>query len=206
MNKKNKLSITHCIIAKNEEKSIINCLNSTKNLISEVVIIEDDNSRDNTVKLVREFCYNNNLPLIHEIYKFNNFGEQRNRAIKLATKKWILVIDPDEEFECSYEVIKDRIENYPDVMVWGQPRKCWMDLAKTIEDPQTVGLDDFQHRLFRNRDDIRYVNKVHEYLTYPPKKVYGWMINHFQFVYRTHAELHNKQMLYQTLLDIEGKT
>jgi len=88
----NKVSL--CMIVKNEAKYLPQCLNSVKNLVDEIIIV-DTGSTDKTVEIAESFGA--------KVYHFewtNSFSEARNESLKYATKDWILIMDADDEF-CS---------------------------------------------------------------------------------------------------------
>lgn len=84
------MTISLCIITKNNESTIKNCLESIKNLVDEIILV-DTGSTDNTKEIAKEFNA--------KIYDFNwndNFSEAKNFALEKATKDWILCLDADE--------------------------------------------------------------------------------------------------------------
>ncbi|MBM3232505.1 tetratricopeptide repeat protein [Candidatus Pacearchaeota archaeon] len=85
-------SISACLIVKDEEKHIENCLQSLKNLAEEIVIV-DTGSKDKTKKIAEKFTDS-----ISDFEWNGNFSEARNLALSKATKDWILSIDADESF------------------------------------------------------------------------------------------------------------
>jgi len=196
-----KLPISLCMIIKNEEKYILNVLNSVVNMVSEVVIMEDEDSKDASITLAKTFCNENSLLFKHRKCEFESFGAQRNRAIELATNDWIFVLDGDEEFEYDIETVKDRIENHPSVLSWGAPRIEWLNLEKTEFVPGLpANIHNFTTRLYRNRPDIRYTAKAHSHLSCPTINVHdGWMVHHFQYIYRTQEGWNIKKELYKKL-------
>lgn len=87
----------------NEEKVISNCLNSLlKQDIKEIeIIVVDDGSTDNTVKIINEFVTNNkNVRLFHQ--KHDGPGSARNLGASNATGKIVVFPDADEEFPTDY--------------------------------------------------------------------------------------------------------
>jgi glycosyltransferase involved in cell wall biosynthesis len=88
-NRKPRLSV--CMIVKNEERFLGQCLASVKGLADELIVI-DTGSTDLTVEIARghgaqvghfEWC--------------NDFAAARNASIAPATGDWILFLDADEE-------------------------------------------------------------------------------------------------------------
>ena len=88
INSNNLLSI--CMIVKNEEKMLPDCLESVKNIADEIIIV-DTGSTDKTIEIAKKYGA--------KIYYFewtNDFSEARNESIKYSTSKWILYLDADE--------------------------------------------------------------------------------------------------------------
>ncbi len=85
---KEKLSV--CMIVKNEEENLERCLNSIKDIASEIIVV-DTGSIDNTVHIAREF----GVKIFHYEWN-NNFSDARNFSISKATQPWILLLDADE--------------------------------------------------------------------------------------------------------------
>lgn len=80
------------ILTKNEEKNIIDCLETV--LWADEIIIIDDCSTDRTLEVVKQL----DNPKIKVYVKAleNDFSKQRNYSLTKATKKWVLFIDADE--------------------------------------------------------------------------------------------------------------
>ena len=83
--------VSLCMIVKNEENYLPNCLNSIKDIVDEIIVV-DTGSTDKTVDIAKSFGA--------KVYYFpwrNNFSEARNESLKYATKDWILILDADDE-------------------------------------------------------------------------------------------------------------
>jgi len=101
--------VSAIILTKNEEKNIIECLQSLSWCDEKIVI--DDESQDQTAKLAEK-----SGAKVY-IHKLSNFSDQRNFALEKAKGEWLLFIDADERVspELWYEImehINDPIENY----------------------------------------------------------------------------------------------
>jgi tetratricopeptide (TPR) repeat protein len=84
-------TVSVCMIVKNEEELLANCLGSIKDLADEIVIV-DTGSTDRTVEIARSYGA--------RIYHFewrNDFSAARNVSIEYCTGDWICIIDADEE-------------------------------------------------------------------------------------------------------------
>ncbi len=82
--------ISLCMIVKNEEKSLPNCLNSVKNLTSDMVVV-DTGSTDST----REIAQNFGARVVDYSWQ-DNFASARNYGLDFVQTDWVLVLDADE--------------------------------------------------------------------------------------------------------------
>ena len=85
-------NLSAVIITLNEEKDLPRCLNSIKDITSEIIIV-DSGSSDKTLQIAQEF-----RAKVH-FRKFDNYANQKNYALSKANGNWILSIDADEEIE-----------------------------------------------------------------------------------------------------------
>jgi glycosyltransferase involved in cell wall biosynthesis len=83
-----KLSL--CTIVKNEEASLPKCLESVKDLVDEIVIL-DTGSTDQTVEVAKKFGAN-----VTNFTWCDDFAAARNEALKYVRGEWVLVLDADE--------------------------------------------------------------------------------------------------------------
>ena len=86
-------SIALCVIAKNEEEYLADCLDSARPFVDEIVVV-DTGSTDRTVEIARAHGAR-----IEHFTWINDFAAARNFAIEAATKDWILMLDADERLE-----------------------------------------------------------------------------------------------------------
>lgn len=98
-------TISLCMIVKNEEKFLEQCLLSVKDLVNEIIVV-DTGSSDKTKEIALKFT--------DKIFDFNwcdDFSAARNVSLKHATCDWILVLDADETIskkDC--DVVKQLVE------------------------------------------------------------------------------------------------
>ena len=87
--------ISLVLIVKNEEKDLARCLQSFKDIVKEIIIV-DTGSTDRTVEIAKSF----NARV--EYFEWcDDFAEARNESLKYATCEWILRTDADEYIEDS---------------------------------------------------------------------------------------------------------
>ena len=99
------MNISAVVLAKNNEKTIKNTLESLKSL--EDVIVYDNGSTDDTINIVKSF---QNVNLIEG--EFKGFGWTKNKAASYAKNDWILIIDSDEVIDSELlEVLQHKTLN-----------------------------------------------------------------------------------------------
>ncbi len=107
------------IVAYNEEDRIKRCLESIK-WANEIIVV-DGFSNDGTVDICKQYT--------EKIYqrKWDGFISQKNYALSLATKEWVLSLDADEELsELLMDEIKGVLENNDvDCDAYSMPRKTY---------------------------------------------------------------------------------
>ena len=84
------VKVSVVVLTKNEENNIRECLASVKGWADEIIII-DDESTDNTIKLAGELADK----VIER--KMEIEGVHRNFAYSLARNQWVLSLDADEQ-------------------------------------------------------------------------------------------------------------
>ena len=90
------MKISVCIITKNEEEYIFQCIQSVYDIAYEIIIL-DTGSTDKTKEIVKKF---DKVKLFETTWK-NDFSIARNECISYASGDWILSIDGDEVLEKS---------------------------------------------------------------------------------------------------------
>src|SRR5690625_926336 len=87
------------IITKNEEHNIAECLKSVS--FADEIIVVDSGSTDNTCGIAESLGAQVTITA-----DWPGFGPQKNRALSLATKEWVLSIDADERVtpELAHEI------------------------------------------------------------------------------------------------------
>ncbi len=83
-------SVSLCMIVKDEADNLVNCLDSAKDFVDEVIIV-DTGSIDNTKYLARDWGAK-----VYDYAWENDFAKARNFALEKVTTDWVLVLDGDE--------------------------------------------------------------------------------------------------------------
>jgi glycosyltransferase involved in cell wall biosynthesis len=152
-------TISLCMMVKDEEELLPQCLDSLKSAVDEIIIV-DTGSTDRTVEIAESYGA--------RIYRHpweNDFSKHRNQSIQYASKDWILIMDADEEFFPEDAVnIKSTIRERDADFLY---LRCY-DLEKT---GKVHGVFN-QIRLFRNGLGMLYANQVHNQLRTVGKGAY----------------------------------
>lgn len=82
-------NISAILITKNEEKNIRGCIESLKDVVAEIVVV-DSGSKDRTLEIAREYT--------DKIFQteWKGFGSVKNFALEKTSGEWIFWIDADE--------------------------------------------------------------------------------------------------------------
>lgn len=84
--------ISAVILTKNEEKNILDCL-ETLTWVDEIIIV-DDYSSDRTIEVAKNFNFKKLKLFEHALA--DNFSKQRNFGLTKASYEWVLFVDADE--------------------------------------------------------------------------------------------------------------
>ncbi len=105
----------------NEEKNLPDCLESVKNLADEIVIV-DGTSWDKTLEIAEKY-----KAKVKVVKNLQNFHINKQKAIDLATKDWILQLDADERVsdKLSEEIISIINNRQSTLNGFWIPRKNW---------------------------------------------------------------------------------
>ncbi|NMM61965.1 glycosyltransferase family 2 protein [Clostridium sp. P21] len=147
--------ISLCMIVKDEEENLPRCLESVKDIVDEMIIV-DTGSTDKTVEIAKSYDA--------KIYYFkwcNNFSAARNESLKYATKDWILIMDADDEFcKDDEEKFRNVVKNLDNNMVYFFETLCYFGVQASNN--LTINLNP---RLFKNNYGYCYEGAIHNQLT-----------------------------------------
>ena len=148
-------TLSACLIVKNEEKLLPRCLDSIRDLVDEIIVV-DTGSEDNTPEIARQYSCT-----IHHFPWQGDFSSARNASLQRATQDWILVIDADEELRPEEPW---KIRRYI-----SQPEAQAISISVYNLSPETGVVSSFlpSIRLFRRSLDLRYYGVVHNRLEVP---------------------------------------
>lgn len=153
------ISISLCMIVKNEEKFLDKCLSSVVDIVDEMIIV-DTGSTDNTIDIAKKF----NAKVFN--YEWNgSFADARNFSLSKATKDWILVMDADDVFEESDKV------KFKGLLNTTQYDGYYFNTVSYImENNDYDFVYNYNIRLIKNIKDYEFVGKIHEQICHKHKQ------------------------------------
>ncbi|MEN6568362.1 MAG: glycosyltransferase, partial [Veillonellales bacterium] len=147
----NNITISLCMIVKNEEQNIARCLGSVKEAVDEIIVI-DTGSTDKTMKIARAYGAK-----VQSFLWNGNFSDARNASLDLAAGGWILFLDADESMTAGSGAVLREIVKANDVEGY------FIKIINYVgSESYSECSPDMVFRLFRNRPDYRFHDAVHE--------------------------------------------
>ena len=182
------MSISFAITAYNEHEELQVLLNQLEQIAKpddEIVIQLDSKATPEVLSLVDQFISKDFTFTVKKcVFDLNNhFADFKNNLKSYCTKDWVFQIDADETLSETFSrVIHEVLDANDGIDLIVVPR---VNIVKGLEQNDIiqwhwqvnsqgwVNWPDPQHRIFRNKPEVKWVNKVHE-------KIVGW---------KTYAEL-----------------
>lgn len=143
--------ITLCMIARDEEEFLGECLRRAQGAFDEFVLV-DTGSKDRTVEIAESY----GAKVIHEPWD-DDFSKPRNLGMSKATGDWILVLDADEFIQADGCEQMRQLVNNPHALGYH------MLFTNNYGGGKTIGV--MMVRLFRNLPGATYTNIIHEQVT-----------------------------------------
>ncbi len=162
-------TLSLCLIVKDEERFIEECLKSVDGVATEMIVV-DTGSTDHTTDIARALGAE-----VHSFKWNNSFSDAKNFAIGKATGEWILVLDADERLDRgAINTVLKAINSDADAF----------ELLFYNYSSDGPNADYGTHRtcrLFRNRPEFRYAGRVHEAIV-PSVKAAGGRVEKLEAI------------------------
>ena len=146
------ISISLCMIVKDEEKVLARCLESAKDIVDEIIIV-DTGSKDKTKNIASKYT--------DKVYDFkwvDDFSKARNYSFSKATKEYILWLDADDvilkEDKKKFLLLKNSLDKKIDIVMMKY------NLSYDKEGKATFSYN--RERLIKNNKGYKWVSPVHE--------------------------------------------
>ena len=149
------VTVSLCMIVKNEEDVLARCLESVSDLVDEIVIV-DTGSADRTREIAERFTSR-----VYDFTWVDDFAAARNFAFSLAEKDYCMWLDADdvllEADRAAFETLKETLD--PDVGV------VMAKYNTGFDEVGNVTFSYFRERLIKNHAGMRWKGAVHEAVT-----------------------------------------
>ena len=148
------ITISLCMIVKNEEKVIKRCLESIFDVIDEIIIV-DTGSNDNTKEIAKNYTEN-----IYDFEWIDDFSAARNFSFSKATKDYVLWIDADEILDevnkTNLLKLKNNLNQNIDVVT--------METYMYIDENKNLKIRARRNRMVNRNKNFKWVGFIHEYI------------------------------------------
>lgn len=148
------ITISLCMIVKNENDVIGRCLDSVKDIADEIIVV-DTGSTDNTKKIVKTFT-----DKIYDFKWIDDFSAARNYAYSMAKMDYILWLDADdiilEDDRKNLIQLKANLSKKVDIVM--------MKYNVGFDKNGNITLSYFRERLSKRTNNYKWMEPIHEYL------------------------------------------
>lgn len=149
------MRISACMIAKNEEKCIARCIESYKEVVDEIIVV-DTGSTDRTVDIAK------GLGAQVFYYKWDNdFARAKNFALDKAKGDWVIFLDADEYFVEQTALLIPRL--LKTIHSNNKIQGVYCKLYNINEDKKNEIMGSgYYLRIFRHNKKNKFVGDIHE--------------------------------------------
>ena len=153
------MTISVCMIVKNEERVLARCLDSLSGLYDELIIV-DTGSTDSTKHIAEKYT-----DKIFEFTWVNDFSAARNFAFSKATMEYIYSADADEvlneENRARFKALKDNL--IPEIEI------VQMKYGNQLSNGTVYNFDEeYRPKLFKRLRSFTWIEPVHEMVRLDP--------------------------------------
>ncbi|MDY3208192.1 glycosyltransferase family 2 protein [Clostridium baratii] len=149
------ITISLCMIVKDEEKTLGRCLGSVSDIVDEIIIV-DTGSKDNTKEIAKSFGAK-----IYDLAWEDNFAKARNYSFSKATKEYQMWLDGDDyidDLNCQkLKKLKSELDNTVDSIM--------MSYSLIRNENGETTYSTRRNRIVKREKGFRWIGKVHEYLS-----------------------------------------
>jgi len=155
--------LTLCLIARDEERFLEACLDSVREAVDAIVVV-DTGSRDATVAIAERA----GAQVVHHAWD-DDFAAARNAALEHVARGYVLALDADERLApgCARRLRKIVARGRLDGALLPFHNAARADAApeEVLDGRARLGEPTLLARLFRRTPDLRWEGRVHEHVT-----------------------------------------
>lgn len=175
------MKITLCLIVRDEEKNLAQCLDSFQALYDEIVLV-DTGSIDRTKEIAREFNAR-----IFDFEWCDDFSAARNYALSKVGTDWVMMVDADDVIDS--DIAPKLLADLKHL-----PSSTQGVILPYLLPPYDHGLQVYKPRIWKNSLGARYKLAVHEYLNPTNDQLKRFVRLEYPLKHSTPTELFKKSM------------
>ncbi|MFQ5344248.1 MAG: tetratricopeptide repeat protein, partial [Anaerolineae bacterium] len=149
-NPKSEISVSLCLITRDEEAHLPRLLDSVGQAVDEIVVV-DTGSTDRTVEIAEEYGAR-----VIEFPWQDDFAAAKNEALRHATGDWILHLDADMVLP------RGHAQRIRQAVTSGHARSYFLQVRSPAAGPPVLYDVVLHPWLFENRPEVRFEGAVHE--------------------------------------------
>jgi glycosyltransferase involved in cell wall biosynthesis len=157
------ITISLCMIVKNEELVISRCLDSISDIVDEIIII-DTGSTDNTRCIARQYTN-----YIFDFQWIDNFSAARNASFSKASMDYIFWLDADDVLKAEDQKKFIKLKGSLDASV----DSVTMDYHLAFDEYGNISFSTWRNRLVKRTNSFLWIGAVHEYLEVSGKVIHS---------------------------------
>ncbi len=150
------ITLSLCMIVKNEEETLGRCLESVKDIMDEIIIV-DTGSDDNTKNIAKKYT-----DLIYDFEWVDDFSAARNYSFSKATKEYVMWMDADdvilEENRIELKKLKENFNTKVDTVI--------MKYQLVSRESGKIATYFYRERIVRRSKGFKWYDPIHEYILY----------------------------------------
>ena len=199
------MKISYSVMTHNEDESLLKLINfiaTHKDEEDEIVILDDYSDNPKTKEILDTMCSIHNITFEQRAL-MKDYAGQKNYLTRMCKGSYIVNIDADEiPHKSLIQHIKTIVESNPSIDLYWVPRVNTVDGITQehinkwrwqVNEKGWINWPDYQGRIWRNRPNIMWKNKVHEVLTGYKEHTYLPMEEEFCFYHPKEIKRQEKQ-------------
>ncbi|UCC43454.1 MAG: tetratricopeptide repeat protein [Candidatus Zixiibacteriota bacterium] len=151
-----KTTVSACMIVKNEEDMLEECLLSIRDWVDEIVLV-DTGSTDRTIEIAESY----GARIFHQKWE-GDFSKARNYSLEHASSDWIFIIDADER------VVAEDVPQIIRFLNEGKHAFISVNVINIYGESEEMTTFLPSERFFKRELNLRYKGIVHNQLDVPP--------------------------------------
>ena len=156
------ITLSLCVIVKDEEKVLKRCLDSVKDIVDEIIIV-DTGSHDKTKDIAKQYT-----DKLYDFKWIDDFSKARNFSFSKATKDYIIWLDADdvilEDDRIKLLNLKKKLDKSIDIVL--------LKYNTGFDENGNVNFSYYRERILKREKNYQWVSPIHEVIVTSGKYVH----------------------------------